>query len=69
MVSKVSPKTPARKRPHYMEGVLKGTAKANWWQKFGRGIHLDKAAKMIIITLSNLRNFNHKNNYKRSKHL
>ena len=42
MVSKVSPKTPKNKRKsHYMEGVLTGTAKAKWWQKFGRGVHMD----------------------------
>ena len=43
MVSKVSPKTPKNKcKSRYMEGVLKGTAKAKWWQKFDRGVHMDK---------------------------
>ena len=52
MVSKASPKTPKNKRKsHYMEGVLKGTAKSKWWQKFGRGVHMDMTAKMILVNL------------------
>ena len=47
----MSPKTPKNKRTHYMEGVLKGTAKAKWWQRFGHGVHMDMTAKMILVNL------------------